>query len=104
MGSVTLLGRVSPANELTGAASVSASARTSYTRVDEAITDPDPIEDTAVAEDDVPHTPQVVLTFLLVSGRRRTMNFDPAHTVGRVKELVWNAWPGGALNSFICHI
>ncbi|KAF8908011.1 ubiquitin-related domain-containing protein [Mucidula mucida] len=22
------------------------------------------------------------------------MNFDPAYTVGRVKELVWNTWPG----------
>lgn len=41
----------------------------------------------------VPHTPQVSLTFLLVSGRRRTMSFDPAITIGRVKELVWNAWP-----------
>lgn len=43
----------------------------------------------------VPQTPQVFLTFLLVSGRRRTMSFDPAITVGRVKELVWNAWPTG---------
>ncbi|KAJ7929025.1 ubiquitin-related domain-containing protein [Mycena leptocephala] len=41
----------------------------------------------------VPQTPQTALTFLLVSGRRRTMAFDPATTVGRVKELVWNAWP-----------
>ncbi|KAG1729523.1 ubiquitin-related domain-containing protein [Suillus paluster] len=41
----------------------------------------------------VPQTPQVSLTFLLVSGRRRTMSFDPANTIGRVKELVWNAWP-----------
>lgn len=23
------------------------------------------------------------------------MSFDPATTVGRVKELVWNAWPSG---------
>lgn len=45
-----------------------------------------------------PHTPQVVLTFLLVSGRRRTMNFDPTHNVGRVKELLWNAWPGGTFS------
>jgi len=43
----------------------------------------------------VPQTPQVFLTFLLVSGRRRTMSFDPAITIGRVKELVWNAWPAG---------
>ncbi|KAL5498635.1 hypothetical protein ACEPAH_1990 [Sanghuangporus vaninii] len=37
--------------------------------------------------------PQVALTFLLVSGARRTMTFDPETTVGRVKELVWNGWP-----------
>lgn len=42
-----------------------------------------------------PRLPQVVLTFLLVSGRRRTMAFDPATTIGRVKELAWNAWPNG---------
>ncbi|KAH7919707.1 hypothetical protein BV22DRAFT_847681 [Leucogyrophana mollusca] len=45
-------------------------------------------------ESQVPQTPQVSLTFLLVSGRRRTMSFEPQITVGRVKELVWNAWPG----------
>ncbi|KAG1843064.1 ubiquitin-related domain-containing protein, partial [Suillus tomentosus] len=44
-------------------------------------------------ENIVPQTPQVSLSFLLVSGRRRTMSFDPAITIGRVKELVWNAWP-----------
>jgi hypothetical protein len=43
----------------------------------------------------VPQMPQTSLTFLLVSGRRRTMSFDPDTTVGRVKELVWNAWPSG---------
>jgi hypothetical protein len=37
--------------------------------------------------------PQASLTFLLVSGRRRNMNFEPATTIGRVKELVWNTWP-----------
>ncbi|KAI0825918.1 ubiquitin-related domain-containing protein, partial [Irpex lacteus] len=41
----------------------------------------------------VPQTPQVALTFLLVSGRRRNMTFEPETTVGRAKELVWNAWP-----------
>ncbi|KAJ8515843.1 hypothetical protein ONZ45_g6773 [Pleurotus djamor] len=41
----------------------------------------------------VPQTPQVYLTFLLVSGRRKTMSFDPELAIGRVKELVWNAWP-----------
>ncbi|KAG1763313.1 hypothetical protein EDD22DRAFT_777177 [Suillus occidentalis] len=47
----------------------------------------------AAPENIVPQTPQVSLTFLLLSGRRRTMLFDPAITIGRVKELVWNAWP-----------
>lgn len=41
----------------------------------------------------IPQTPQVSLCFLLISGKRRVMSFDPETTVGRVKELVWNAWP-----------
>ncbi|KAF8417267.1 ubiquitin-related domain-containing protein, partial [Boletus edulis BED1] len=41
----------------------------------------------------IPQTPQVSLTFLLVSGHRKSQSFDPETTVGRVKELVWNAWP-----------
>ncbi|KAK2459479.1 hypothetical protein APHAL10511_008513 [Amanita phalloides] len=41
----------------------------------------------------VPQTPQTYITFLLVTGRRRTMSFEPETTVGRVKELVWNTWP-----------
>ncbi|KAL4073449.1 ubiquitin-related domain-containing protein, partial [Scleroderma citrinum] len=41
----------------------------------------------------IPQTPQITLTFLLVSGRRKSQSFDPETTVGRVKELVWNAWP-----------
>ncbi|KAI0053104.1 hypothetical protein FA95DRAFT_1450990, partial [Auriscalpium vulgare] len=40
-----------------------------------------------------PVSPQASVTFLLVSGRRRTMVFEPETTVGRVKELVWNTWP-----------
>ncbi|KAL0061785.1 hypothetical protein AAF712_011390 [Marasmius tenuissimus] len=43
-----------------------------------------------------PQTPQVYLCFLLISGRRRVMSFEPETTVGRVKELAWNAWPGDA--------
>lgn len=39
--------------------------------------------------------PQTLVTFLLVSGKRRTMSFEPKTTIGRVKELVWNAWPNG---------
>lgn len=88
---------------------MSASARTSYTRVDESLDDDQGVsvipnsshpqlEDTpeAEAESSIPHTPQIALTFLLISGRRRSMTFDPTHNVGRVKELVWNTWPGGA--------
>jgi len=41
----------------------------------------------------VPQVPQTLVQFLLVSGRRRSMAFDPKTTVGRVKELVWNTWP-----------
>lgn len=44
----------------------------------------------------VPQTPQVYLTFLVISGKRRTMSFEPETTLGRVKELVWNSWPTGA--------
>ncbi|KAF8273727.1 ubiquitin-2 like Rad60 SUMO-like-domain-containing protein, partial [Lactarius quietus] len=40
-----------------------------------------------------PQIPQTMLQFLLVSGRRRSMVFEPETTVGRVKELVWNTWP-----------
>lgn len=47
-----------------------------------------------------PQTAQVLLCFLLVSGRRRNMTFDPETTVGRVKELVWNAWPAGKSSRF----
>jgi hypothetical protein len=43
----------------------------------------------------VPQVPQTLLQFLLVSGRRRSMAFEPETTVGRVKELVWNSWPNG---------
>jgi hypothetical protein len=48
-----------------------------------------------------PQMPQTSLTFLLVSGRRRTMSFEPDTTVGRVKELVWNAWPSGEYTSWL---
>lgn len=43
--------------------------------------------------DAIPQTPQTYITFLTISGNRRTMNFDPSVTIGRVKDLVWNAWP-----------
>lgn len=102
---------------------LSASARTSYTRVDlsnmdsevpvrgdngdELLVNPGVEERSAVdgpgVDSAVPDMPQVSLTFLLVSGRRRTMSFDQEMTVGRVKELVWNAWPNGeCLIRFLC--
>lgn len=50
----------------------------------------------------VPQTPQTFITFLLVTGRRRTMSFEPGTTIGRVKELVWNTWPEGACAHLFC--
>lgn len=41
----------------------------------------------------VPQMPLTYLTFLLISGRRRTMSFEPELPIGRVKELAWNSWP-----------
>jgi hypothetical protein len=46
----------------------------------------------------VPQVPQTFVQFLLVSGRRRSMAFDPETTVGRVKEFVWNTWPNGTFS------
>ncbi|KAE9398775.1 hypothetical protein BT96DRAFT_821493 [Gymnopus androsaceus JB14] len=43
----------------------------------------------------IPQTPIVSISFLLISGKRRVMTFEPETTVGRVKELVWNSWPTG---------
>ncbi|KAJ3977455.1 hypothetical protein EV361DRAFT_788225 [Lentinula raphanica] len=43
----------------------------------------------------VPQTPIVSVCFLMISGKRRMMTFEPETTVGRVKELVWNTWPAG---------
>ncbi|KAJ3996661.1 hypothetical protein F5050DRAFT_1571012 [Lentinula boryana] len=43
----------------------------------------------------IPQTPIVSVCFLMISGRRRVMTFEPETTVGRVKELVWNTWPSG---------
>lgn len=38
---------------------------------------------------------KVSLTFLLVSGMRKAMAFDPDISISRVKELVWMSWPTG---------
>lgn len=40
-----------------------------------------------------PVDPQITLTFLLLSGRRRTLMFPENTTVSRVKEIVWSSWP-----------
>ncbi|KIJ63851.1 hypothetical protein HYDPIDRAFT_29201 [Hydnomerulius pinastri MD-312] len=94
---------------------MSASARTSYTRVDVDSAPPamypalplpsiptssaelnptsSAVPNNEASESQIPQTPQISLTFLLVSGRRKVQSFDPETTVGRVKELVWNAWP-----------
>lgn len=40
-----------------------------------------------------PVDPQITLTFLLLSGRRRTLTFPENTTVSRVKEIVWSSWP-----------
>ncbi|KAJ7638328.1 hypothetical protein FB45DRAFT_902525 [Roridomyces roridus] len=81
----------------------SASARTSTTRVaimeeEEQSQQQQEQPETETEQQQVPPPPhdQTFLSFLLVSGRRRTMGFDPETTVGRVKELVWNAWPAEA--------
>ena len=102
---------------------LSPSARTSFTRVDTMINGEDDegvsqdernddVEPTALgegaqqdAQSEVPQTPQVSLTFLLVSGKRRSMTFEPEITVGRTKELVWNAWPKGTcMNDYHCQV
>ncbi|KAF8799771.1 hypothetical protein BYT27DRAFT_7119759 [Phlegmacium glaucopus] len=54
---------------------------------------PTPSTQPQVMLETVPQTPQTYLTFLLISGRRRTMSFEPELTIGRVKELAWNSWP-----------
>jgi hypothetical protein len=98
---------------------VPASARTSFSRVDATrVGTPEPHdeaeEDYAREMEDDPHAnahaaspspvpeavempvaPQASLTFLTVSGLRRTMAFDPDTAVGRVKELLWSSWPSG---------
>lgn len=60
------------------------------TRVDESAS-----QKASVQGQDVPQTPQAFVTFLLVSGKTRTMSFEPETTIGRVKELVFHTWPSG---------
>lgn len=37
--------------------------------------------------------PQITLTLLLLSGRRRVLSFPKDATILRAKELIWNTWP-----------
>ncbi|KAG8887657.1 hypothetical protein FRC00_000334, partial [Tulasnella sp. 408] len=53
----------------------------------------EPAED-AVEPTQVPATPKVSITLLLVSGRRRTAEFEKQTTIGELKEIVWSTWPG----------
>ena len=39
--------------------------------------------------------PTVSISLLLVSGRRRTLDFEPKVTIGELKEVVWSTWPSG---------
>ncbi|KAG8968785.1 hypothetical protein FRC03_005965 [Tulasnella sp. 419] len=36
---------------------------------------------------------KVPITLLLVSGRRRTVDFEPDTTIAKLKEQAWNTWP-----------
>ena len=40
--------------------------------------------------------PSVNITFLLLSGKRKTMRFDPEYTIGKVRQEVFGDWPEGA--------
>lgn len=57
-------------------------------------------DDEKDAGDDDDELPNISLTFLLLSGKRRTVSFNPEYTIGRVKEKIWNAWPHGQFNPY----
>jgi hypothetical protein len=59
------------------------------------------VEAAAAAATVVPQVPQALVQLLLVSGRRRSMAFDPETTVGRVKEFAWNTWPTGTCHTLL---
>lgn len=68
----------------------------------DAVTEPEPLPTTtekAPAADAAEVTAagafKVSITLLLVSGRRRTHEFDPKMTIGELKEMVWSNWPSG---------
>ena len=35
------------------------------------------------------------VTFLLLSGKRKTIGFDPGYTLGKVRQEIFNRWPEG---------
>ena len=39
--------------------------------------------------------PSTSITFLLLSGKRKTIGFDPEYTVGKVRQEVFDNWPEG---------
>ena len=39
--------------------------------------------------------PSINITFLLLSGKRKTIGFDPRYTLGNVRQEVFNVWPEG---------
>jgi hypothetical protein len=43
--------------------------------------------------------PSIHITFLLLSGKRKTVGFDPEYTIGKVRQEVFDDWPeGGRFN------
>jgi hypothetical protein len=47
--------------------------------------------------------PGINIAFLLLSGKRKTMGFDPGYTIGKVRQEVFNNWPEGERSYFIHH-
>lgn len=39
--------------------------------------------------------PSINITFLLLSGKRKTMSFDQEYTIGKVRQEVFDDWPEG---------
>jgi len=60
----------------------------------EAMAEPTPSPITQqIPEPAISETSKVSITLLLVSGRRRTQEFDRKVTIGELKEIVWSNWP-----------
>lgn len=39
--------------------------------------------------------PNISITFLLLSGKRKTISFDPEYTISKVRQEVFDNWPEG---------